>query len=101
MVTKLTDYINYKGILYHKYIGCLLHVYNMIPLYLHASVGFVTIQFPVFVSQYSPANKAAKPALVPNKPPIPYIPRVLSPGVKRPTEALSWLLNNIYGRGEE
>lgn len=74
--------------------GCLLHVYN-IPSHTRASVGFVTIQFPVFVSQYSPAIKAAKPALVPNKPPIPYIPRVLSTGVKRPTEALSWPLNYI------
>jgi len=67
----------------------------MIPLYTNASVGFVTIQSPVFVSQYSPAIKAAKPALVPSKPPIPYIPRVLSPGVKRPNEELSWPLNYI------
>ena len=94
MVTKLTDYICTRVSCIIN-AGCLLHVYNMIPLYIRASVGFVTIQFPVFISQYSPSIMAAKPALVPNKPPIPYIPRVLSTGVKRPTEALSWPLNYI------
>jgi hypothetical protein len=70
-------------------------MFTLITLYIRASVGFVNVPFPVIVSQYSPAIKAAKPALVPNKPPIPYRRRVLSPGVKRPTEALSWPLNYI------